>query len=516
MNNIDLAVNVLRACAAAGCRELVLCAGARNAPLVAAVAKASGVRTHSFFEERGAAFFALGRMQAEGRPVAVITTSGTAAAELLPAVIEADYQSLPLIALTADRPRRYRGSGAPQAIVQPGLYSHYVEKSWDIETERSGRLEWNGTLEWSGRRPVHVNVCFDEPLLESTVASWAWPPEAEPAPKPARAESGVSDVSFGSRNPLIVVGGLAAADRAMVLEWLRAWRRPLYLEGPSGLRGHPALQAWEIRAGERALRRLDIDGVIRVGGVPTSRFWRDLESSALPVLSFSRRPFSGLARASGVFPLEGGAAVGELQPWSETDPALLDEAPLAELCERFPLSEPAWVNWLSRRLPEEARLFLGNSLPIREWDLAAARPARPVEIFANRGVNGIDGLLSTFAGVCRPDLSNWCLLGDLSTLYDLSGPWAWRAHPCADVNIVILNNGGGRIFRRMFHDPLFENDHGLGFADWARFWDLEYICLEDERPASLPPARAGRPRVIEIRPSAAETDVFWRALEAAT
>lgn len=159
MTNLELASDVLDRCFELGVREVVLCAGARNAPFVNRLGRDSRFRIYSFFEERSAAFFALGRMLDEGRPVAVVTTSGTAAAELLPAVIEADYQRLPLVAITADRPRRYRGSGAPQTIVQPGIYSHYVHWSCDLENESAPSPDADVS------RPIHYNVCFDEPLL---------------------------------------------------------------------------------------------------------------------------------------------------------------------------------------------------------------------------------------------------------------------------------------------------------------------------------------------------------------
>lgn len=159
MNNLSVAQSVLTALHDFGVRELVLCAGARNAPFVHLLGTTPEFKVYSFFEERSAAFFALGRIQADGKPVAVLTTSGSAAAELLPATIEADYQRLPLVLVTSDRPRRYRGSGAPQTIVQTGLYSHYVEWSCDLEGGPAPALNV------SGERPLHLNVCFDEPLL---------------------------------------------------------------------------------------------------------------------------------------------------------------------------------------------------------------------------------------------------------------------------------------------------------------------------------------------------------------
>ena len=505
LGNIALARQILVACSDAGIEELVLCAGARNAPFVRVLAAARGVKTYAFFEERSAGFFALGRILSRGRPVAVITTSGTAAAELLPATIEADYQGLPLVLITADRPRRFRGSGAPQTIVQPGLYSAYVERSWDIE----GR--WDATSFRVGQRPVHLNVCFDEPLIDEEPRAWDWPPAGTAAVAAAAANAtGTGDrlpLEISSRRPLVLIGGLPKAAASSVYEIVKTWRRPVYAEAPSHLRG-----AFAETVLEKDFPHLQYDSVIRIGSVPTVRLWRDLEATALPVWHFSHLPFRGLPRPDPVYPLAQLAPFA-FEPWTPTLETKASPARLAALLERFPLSEPGWVHWLSRQLPSAptTRLFLGNSLPIREWDLAASFDGPRPLIFANRGTNGIDGLISTFLGVAEESDSNWCLLGDLSTLYDLSGPWALRQRPLSAVQIVILNNGGGKIFQRLFNNALFENRHDLHFADWARLWQLDYLRLEQPAPLNTPTSPASRPRVIEIVPSETQTAQFWEA-----
>lgn len=147
MTNIERARDLIERVAAAGIVDFCVCAGSRNSPLIAVLA---GSSTLSFVDERSAAFFALGRAR-QGRPAAVVTTSGTAVAELLPAVVEAHYSALPLVLITADRPSRYRGTGAPQAIEQVGIFGPYAATS--IE-------------DWSRRTPLHVNIEFDEPLID--------------------------------------------------------------------------------------------------------------------------------------------------------------------------------------------------------------------------------------------------------------------------------------------------------------------------------------------------------------
>ena len=493
MSNLGLAVSVLKSCAKLGVSEVVLCAGARNAPLVEALAKARGVKTYSFFEERSAAFFALGRIQALGRPVAVVTTSGTAVAELLPAAVEAFYQGLPLILVTADRPRSHRGSGSPQTIEQPGIFSSYVERLWDIEGA------FSGDFEASGRAPLHVNVSFTEPLLDEPVFAWDWPVLKTSRPISPR---DISETLVKQRRPLVIVGGLPREESEKVLSLLKIWQRPTYLESCSQIRG-----LWPDALRVPEFDGLEFDSVVHIGAVPTLRFWRDLENSSVPVYHFSHLPFSGLPRSRAVWPLEA-LRDFKFDPWEPDERLSLRARKLDELLDRYPKSEPGWVRWLSAQMPEGARLFLGNSLPIREWDFAAL-PSGHFAVSANRGVNGIDGLISTFLGFAEPQKSNWALLGDLSALYDLSGPWALRERPLAETNIVIINNGGGKIFQRIFNNPMFENRHQLHFEHWSKMWELNYLRLD--QPISLDVAKT--PRVIEIIPDESSTEKFWQEWE---
>jgi 2-succinyl-5-enolpyruvyl-6-hydroxy-3-cyclohexene-1-carboxylate synthase len=148
MTNVTAAREAIARVKSFGVREFVVCGGSRNAPLVAAVADA---KTYTFIDERSAAFFALGRIKRDDVPVAVITTSGTAVAELLPAAIEAFYSGLPLVLITADRPHRFRGTGAPQTIDQIGIFSAYAA---------SDPAKWNREM------PLHINIEFDEPLID--------------------------------------------------------------------------------------------------------------------------------------------------------------------------------------------------------------------------------------------------------------------------------------------------------------------------------------------------------------
>src|SRR5688572_1188963 len=203
------------------------------------------------------------------------------------------------------------------------------------------------------------------------------------------------------KRPLVFIGGLAAKHRDRVRDLVQ--NAAVHAEPLSGLREHSS-----ITAGERMIARGNFDGVIRIGNVPTLRFWRDLETMDLPVAHYSDLPFAGLTRGD-VRPLDGLPLIS-----SERDDAFFAQdrdmrARFESILDEEPQSELAMIRALSRELSPNTRVYLGNSLPIREWDLVAAH--KPFECEANRGANGIDGQLSTFFGWCDPSRDNVCIIG---------------------------------------------------------------------------------------------------------
>lgn len=567
-----------------GVRRFIVCAGARNAPLVVAAealrkAGSGLISVESFFEERSAAFYALGIARASMRPVAVLTTSGTAVAELVPAFVEADFSGVPLIAVTADRPRRLRHSGAPQSIPQDELLLRFSERSWDLEEGD----EFSGLDSLSRMRPIHVNACLEEPLLSDA--------QRFPERLAARAEEIVKSLtgvkskltpdapltastddamSFAALNAILekrrtaakggavaIVGGLAASEREAVLAFLIAHAIPCLVEGPSGLRGDPRLRHLELRGGDRDLQRWCITGelpfVLRLGGVPTTRVWRDLDESTVitQTLSISRLRFSGLGRgqfihlpSSGQFaeflasatPKKSESKLTEMEKrWLKQDRDSCEKLELA--LKSCPQSEPALVRALSRFISRDDLMYVGNSLPIRWWDMVATRETS-IAVEANRGVNGIDGQLSTAFGLASARVAGdvagradaceaWILIGDLTALYDLAAPWAIAKSlgvggpdgSAPKIRIVVLNNSGGRIFSRVLAKAPggaapFENEHSLQFKNWAAMWKLEYARVTNvaELDAAAETHSHSAGVVIEMVPDASETERFWTEL----
>ncbi len=524
--NMRRAARVLEALYQAGTRTVVLSSGARNAPIAKTLFGATEFQTIQHFEDRSAAFFALGMAKRQKGPVAVVTTSGTAAAELLPAAVEAYYSGISLALVTADRPASYRGTGAPQSIEQVGLFGPYAAPCFDLDGDDTCSLK-----EWQRQGPVHINVCFDEPLLDGPAerlqpVSLSLQPESStiypPASTPQKGQGSLARFLEKSRRPMAIVGELEVSEAKRVLSALVKLAAPIYAEGLSGLRGESCIGHLLIRAGDRFVRRAfddgDLDGVIRFGGVPTLRTWRDLDGSLghVPVLSLTNRPFTGL-RDNG--DLQEMSALGDLSSGSATESfaevsnalrqkerPILDE--LEALFKAFPTSEPSMVRALSEKMNGNTFVYLGNSMPIRTWDLAARPDTSPRLIAGNRGANGIDGQVSTFLGMCRPQEQNLAIMGDLTTLYDAQGLFiASVLDKSIDFTVGVINNGGGRIFGHVFDDDRFQNRHSYRFKHIAAQWAIEY---EEWREIPDTPLRGGR-RLVEICPDQDQTDRFYEA-----
>lgn len=526
--NEEVTYQVLQSCIQHGVNEFVVCAGSRNSSFVQVLDSEPRLKTYYWPEERSAAFFALGRSKLSGRPVAVITTSGTASAEVLPAVIEAFYTSIPLVLITADRPQIFRGSGAPQAIEQVGLFSHYVQFCQDITPSSPCQL---GT--WLKNLPVHLNVCLAEPQKQPKFQGRQLSLKSEP-PKAvvfdfSDAEQKLNNFLSKVNYPLAIVSNLPVNAQAKVADFLLQLGMPLMLEGVSGLREDPRLQNLSIQRTDKILEIAEqadypIDGILRIGGVPTHRIWRDLEyiEDSIKVCALSEQPFSGLSwsRCVAQVPIADFLSVytpaikfdfSKAENWLKKENDFQEK--LFELFEEEPEAEPSLMHALSKQIPEHSHIYLGNSLPIREWDMAAIRENRQWKMNASRGVCGIDGQLSTFLGLAIQQKENWGIFGDLTALYDMVGPWILPQLLEIIARFVIINNGGGKIFERMPHykemlngyNRIILNEHKLSFRPLAEMWNLKYSSLQNFENFSK---QAGS-QLIEIIPNESATQRFW-------
>ena len=515
------------ACIAAGIQEYVVCAGARNLDLVTALADyadsgdAGEVRIYAHFEERAAGFFALGRTMESGFPCAVVTTSGTAVAELLPAVMEAHYQRRPLVIISADRPENYRGSGAPQAVEQVGIFGDNVERCEDIS--------WSDNLVlldgWSGKGPWHLNICLEESETDEKGAvrlAKVRVGEIEDSSENINMLPVLECMQDSWRGLVVMLGGLEPEDREEVWHFLKDLGAPVVADSTSGLR--ETLAKLSLADGDRLLRENPPAHILRIGEIPVGRFWRDLEE--LPdvnVVSVSRTGFSGLARPSEV--ITGNIprclrALGEVKRVGDTMDYLKGskrvQGRITEKLESLPESEPGMVRLLSVMATIGKSLYLGNSLPIREWNDFAQRETPYELVRANRGANGIDGQIATWLGATSDEEDAWGVFGDLTTLYDLSAPALLAQVEGAGRMLVVINNGGGQIFSRLPKvqgmNPevadLVTNEHGTGFESWAKMWGMNYVRVKGIEDFDFEPSDVTT--VVEVIPDARQTERFYQ------
>lgn len=485
--------------------HLVVCPGGRSAPIVDLLTHESHpFKLHFHLDERAASFYALGLSQNLNAPVAVIVTSGTAVSETLSACIEAHYTSTPLMIVSADRPKTYRGTGAPQTIRQTEVLKSYVTQVIDLEDTPLDLSFWEQSS------PLHLNVCFDEPLVDKTPFNFAFSPLVKSLKKTIKAYDQEIHLDSITR-PLIVVSGSHGFDKDLVKESLKELAFPIYFESTSGLKNHPDFKNREIYFPEKLLSSGQINGVIRVGHIPTHRFWRDLEASSLSVVSFSQNSFSGLSRSSKTYPLEALCFLKshldkhtELGHIKEQDEAQREK--LNQALKDFPLSEAAQIFRLQNHWNPDFSVYLGNSLPIREWDLVQS--SNFSQVHANRGANGIDGQLSTYFGLNWRAEKSLGLFGDLTTIYDLNAPWVIKKSN-NQFHIAVVNNSGGMIFDSLFGKDIYLNKHEFQFKSVAEMWGLSYQVFS---PNENPFLTKGS-QIIELRPDIEQSKAFQKALK---
>lgn len=506
--NIERAQKILQWFESLGVTDICICPGGRNAPFVLALANHPHFKVVSAFDERSAGFFAFGRAYSQRAPAVVITTSGTAAAELLPSVIESCYSSAPLIVVTADRPQSLRGSGSPQVIDQYRLFGNYVETCVDIDWN----TPWTPPV-WSQKQPLHINISFDEPLIDGELKHLA--PLVQRT-KPLLPEFDLkkfkeSFTQFASQSavPLMVIGPLHMSEMSSVQKIAASWPGVIYAEAASGLR-EVALNN-RLCAGEKFLSQLmkdnKLSGVLRVGGVPTLKLWRELESAKIPVVSLSARPYAGMARGELIYTdlclisdvtFDIVVPVDILRDITKTDQSIGEKQKL--LLKKYPKSEPALLRSLSEKIPALEKIYVGNSLPIREWD-AFASLKHSHHLLVNRGANGIDGQIVSALGMCGTADNLSVIVGDLTALYDATA--LWFKEQVKELRVFVINNNGGRIFERLFSHPSFYNTHAVNFAAWAQMWNMEHVKLTTANNELHGPA------IYEVVPDAAETQAFW-------
>jgi 2-succinyl-5-enolpyruvyl-6-hydroxy-3-cyclohexene-1-carboxylate synthase len=442
--------------------------GSRNAPLTLAFAGEPRIRDVSVRDERSAGFAALGYAKATGVPAVVVCTSGSAAAHYLPAIVEADQSATPMIVITADRPIRLRGTGAPQTMDQVNLYGSHVKLFVDLDTAnpssaRNDALALARSAMTLPQGPAHGNAPFDEPLVPDTLAA-----PSEPRPPPAYDTPNVETRNvtdhLAGRNVLIVVGGRGsvALSRA-VNDLANRIAAPVIADPQANITGPNVLEygdlvvaAHDADRGLLALGTHTPDVVLRLGPIPTAKpLWAWMESSGVDqVLVHSSRLTDPLDSATIVVdddPLRVLASLSVpvhrdrtfLDAWVGMDRAASSAVEASVAALPFP-NEPAIARTIAEAVPDHSILFVGSSRPIRDLD-AFGYTRGSVTVIANRGVNGIDGAISTALGAALTGTPTTLYIGDVTALHDISA--LSEVHRLgAPLRIVVVNNDGGGIF----------------------------------------------------------------------
>ncbi|MBK8468571.1 MAG: 2-succinyl-5-enolpyruvyl-6-hydroxy-3-cyclohexene-1-carboxylic-acid synthase [Actinomycetales bacterium] len=490
------AVHVLRTLLAGGVRDVVLAPGSRSAPFALALyaADAAGaLRLHVRLDERTAGFLALGLTIGSRRPVAVVTTSGTAVGNLMPAIMEAHHAGRPVVVVSADRPTSARGTGANQTTWQDGIFGRFARcADLGVDAAAAAVERVIGEALASGG-PAHINVQFDTPLVPDPAVTW-WPATAAAesadesadgdsaaAAGPPPNEAGLGGAAGGADEPqplatgprTVVVAGDDAGPAARVLAESAGW--PLLAEPTSGARaGAHAIRTYRLLLGTElgaAIERVVVVGHPTLSRPVTALLSRqDVELIAVRtrtgVATDPVRRARVLAGVPTVVEPDGPAARAQwMSRWWSADGQLaaVIDAHVDALPELHPLQVAAE---LSLALGPGQNLVVGSSNPIRDLDLMLM-PYRPRErrrIVANRGLAGIDGTISTAIGV---DLGragaarSLAVMGDLTFLHDQGGLFAGADEPRPDLTIVIVNDDGGSIFSALeqgapAYQPAFE------------------------------------------------------------
>lgn len=506
-----------------GVEDVVISPGSRSTPLAYAFASTKNLTIYRQVDERSAAFFALGIAKAKAKPVVLLCTSGTAAANYYPAIVEAKYARIPLVVITADRPHELREVGAPQAINQVGLYGERVKWSAEFPIPDDAKP----TLPYIERHiargisiataapfgPVHFNVPFREPLLidfqeELPAQTFKGSFIGQVAPSSDAIEN-LTDLINETKKGFLIVGELPlGTDLQQIWSFIRKVKWPILVESLSNLRTNVPedCEPYLISTYDALLKNTAFkqqvapDTVIRFGAQPVSKFLTNFLIETLPAnyIVIDEDPMFRDSAAVSTHFIH--ASIGQWIDELNIDNTVFNkeylmqwqtsEAIAAKYINAYPndaQDEGAVVHYLIENLPNESDLFVSSSMPIRDIDTFLLPTKKDIQVFANRGANGIDGVMSTAIGFSqgRIDREMYLLIGDLAFLHDVNALITTRYQSCK-INVIVFNNDGGGIFSYLaqstvkeYYEDLFGTPTALQFRDVAKMYEMEYVQIKD-------------------------------------
>ncbi|PAV27732.1 2-succinyl-5-enolpyruvyl-6-hydroxy-3-cyclohexene-1-carboxylic-acid synthase [Virgibacillus profundi] len=512
-----------------GITDVVISPGSRSTPLALTMAEHKGIKEWIIIDERSAAFFALGIAKQTKRPVALVCTSGTAAANYFPAIVEAHYSRVPLVVLTADRPHELRDVGAPQAIEQIKLYGDYVKWFQEmaipeatpemLRFSRSKAARSVYMAQEGNSGPVHVNFPFREPLSPDFSLENMWGEASEQSYMPAfdgkkRLDSEqliqLIEKLKSKQKGIIVCGPQTDADFAEAVTSLAShWGLPILADPLSQVRSGQhhkdnVIEGYDAILRNEAVReKMKPDFIIRFGAMPVSKPYLFYVKEHMAVLQFVVENHTGYREPVGnttefIF----ADSVMLCKDLIETEPVLnfekdwLDEWKRMNLISKKHLlggseeniTEGEAVRALMEVIPDSSGLYVGNSMAVRDVDTFFMTTPKNISILANRGANGIDGMVSSGLGAASSGEPMTLLLGDLSFFHDMNGLLAAK-HYNLNITILIVNNNGGGIFSFLpqakdgrHFEALFGTPADVDFKHAVMMYGGEYAhaATEDE------------------------------------
>lgn len=512
-----------------GVEHVIISPGSRSTPLALAFSEHEGIREWVIIDERSAAFFALGLAKQTKSAVALVCTSGTAVANYFPAVVEAHYSRVPLILLTADRPHELRDVGAPQAIDQLHLFGNYVKWFQEMAIPEASVEMLSYVRQKASRSvyiaqegnpgPVHLNFPFREPLtldfsLEGIWEHKAYSENSYRYPLDGKKQLTLDQLEAfinrlkGKQKGLIVCGpqGDDEIFPEKVAELAEQWRLPILADPLSQLRtGRHSkgniIETYDALLKNEAIReRFKPDFIIRFGAMPVSKSYLFFIKENKNVPQFIVENHSGYREPTGnvtdfifadpVHFCEGLLELDKpnfsyewLQEWQAMNETAKNHL-LTGVEER--ITEGEAIRGLQKVIPENSTLYVGNSMAVRDVDTFFLNDEKNISILANRGANGIDGMVSSGAGAGAAAERVTLVLGDLSFFHDMNGLHAVK-HYGINLTILLINNNGGGIFSFLSQaenpkhfEALFGTPLNLEFSKAAEMYGANYFNPETE------------------------------------
>lgn len=510
-----------------GVTEAVVSPGSRSTPMAILMAEHPRMNVTINIDERSSAFYALGVAKATKKPVAILCTSGTAAANYFPAIVEAYYSRVPLIVLTADRPHELRDVGAPQAIDQNQLYGNhakwFVEMAIPDESEQmlsyvrtmAGRAAGTALTAPSG--PVHLNFPFREPLVPNLELENLWGTTEKQGRnvnvlvgKPVMNElqaNLLSEIISGKKNGIIVCGSHYDSEFGYeVTSLAETLKFPILADPLSQLRSGEHPMTYIIDGYDAFLRNEEFrhvfspDIIIRFGAMPVSKAllqyiqsnkdtlqlivdgdggWRDPTLSATDMVYCDEKEFCQMLTRR----IEKRTESSWANSWIRINDIVKGHVNVVHNEEM--LFEGKVFTELQKILPAESTLFVGNSMPIRDLDTFFTNNEKSIRVLANRGANGIDGLVSTAMGISAQNEHTVLVIGDLSFYHDLNGLLAAKHHQL-NITIVLINNDGGGIFsflpqskEEKHFETLFGTPIGLDYEYVVKMYGGHFTSVDN-------------------------------------